>query len=115
MLVATSVVLAPTPQQHLCVNSALHQHPISMLFKFTIVVACALKYVDTLFSTASCAGIVDFEFAMADEARAQAIVHSWSPTQMLAVGVPLGLDYLYMLLFGSYSSCWRNGRVLTKP
>ena len=65
--------------------------------------------------TTSCAEIVDFEFAMADEARAQEMIHSWSPTQMLAVGILIGLDYLYMLLFGSYSSCWRNGRVLTKP
>ncbi len=89
-----------------------------VLLGLTLLVFAAISVLDQpLHTTAAPAGIVSFELA-GTPARAQAILASWGPRQRVAAALSLGLDYLFLSLYGLTLAwgCWwmaarRRGRV----
>ncbi len=71
-----------------------------LLVALTLTVIAAIRVLDTPLRTgAAPQGIVSFELAGHLD-RARAILTAWNPRAKIFAGISLGLDYLFMLLYG---------------
>jgi len=72
-----------------------------LLFVATLVVMIALQVIGAPLQTeAAPGGIVTFEFA-GDVATARHIIESWQGATLASTGLSLGLDFLFLLLYGA--------------
>ena len=71
------------------------------LFILTLVVMASLQVLGKPLSTdVAPMGIVSFEFA-GELALAQGMIESWGPEGQVYAGLNLGLDYLFLVAYGS--------------
>ena len=75
-------------------------YSVWLLVLLTLAVVFAMRTLDAPLRTGAAPnGIVSFELA-GDLPAARAVLDSWNPQAKIFAGISLGLDYLFMILYG---------------